>query len=179
MVITVIVFVLLSQDLIDNWSRNIRRNLLCVLWVGTSVGKLNWLLIRCVKGLAANANCIYLPAGLVQAIALNLCCWLWSPNLTATTPNGCVGNGLPTLQTPIVMVCCISGTLVLTEVSKPWVGVQLDKRIGMSTCHPLDADTNCTCVLAWTRSATLSVWWQLRNPNLASGTHTVQWVGGR
>ena len=63
--ITVIVFVLLSQDLIDNWSRNIRRNLLCVLWAETSVGKLNWLLIRCVKGLAANANCIYLPAGLV------------------------------------------------------------------------------------------------------------------
>ena len=126
-VITVIVFVLLSQDLIDNWSRNIRRNLLCVLWARTSVGKLNWLLIRCVKGLAANANCIYVSAGLVGAPALNLWCWLRSPNLTATTPNGCVGNGPPTLQTPIVMVCSISGPVLLTEVRNPnlsanWVG---------------------------------------------------------
>ena len=153
MVVTVIVFVLLSQDLIDNWYQYIRTNLLCVLWARTSVGKLNWLLIRCVKGLAANANCIHLSAGLDQAIALNLWCWLRSPNLTATTLNGCVGNSLPTLQTPILMVCCTSGPVLLTEVRNPnlranWVWVQLGWRVGMSMRHPLDADTNCTCLLA-------------------------------
>ena len=100
---------------------------MCVLWARTSVGKLNWLLICCVKGLAANANCIYVSAGLLGAPALNLWCWLRSPNLTATTPNGCVGNGPPTLQTPIVMVCCTSGPVLLTGVRNPnlranWVG---------------------------------------------------------
>ena len=86
------------------------------------------------------------------------------------------------------MVCCISGPVLLTEVRNPnltanWVGDHWGYNwVGSRNVNvppiALDADANCTCLLAWTRSATLSVWWQLRNPNLEAATHTVQWVGG-